>query len=56
MSVSYGTFCADRDGENLRNETRQIEAIAFPIGIAIGAIGAAILPTLFPGQTTTTQE
>jgi len=46
---------ADRDGENLRNETRQIEAIAFPIGIAIGAIGAAILPTLFPGQTTTTQ-
>ena len=52
-AVSYGIYCADGSGENLRNETRQLE-IAFPIGIAIGAIGAAILPTLFPGSTTTT--
>ena len=40
--------------EDLKNETRQLEAIAFPVGIAIGAIGAAIIPSLFPGSTTTT--
>ena len=45
-------FCADSEGENLTNETRQLDAIAFPIGIAIGAIGAAILPSLFPDETT----
>jgi len=46
----------DKDVESLSNktETRQLEAIAFPVGIAIGAIGAAILPSLFPGSTTTT--
>jgi len=43
---------ADSEGENLTNETRQLDAIAFPIGIAIGAIGAAILPSLFPDETT----
>ena len=42
--------------EDLKNETRQLEAIAFPVGIAIGAIGAAIIPSLFPGSTTTTTQ
>ena len=44
----------DFDVEKLDNETRQLEAIAFPVGIAIGAIGAAIIPAIFPGSTTTT--
>ena len=39
--------------ENLNNETRQLEGIAFPVGIAIGAIGAAIWPSIFPESTTT---
>lgn len=42
------------DINRLSNETRQLESIAFPIGIAIGAIGAAVLPAIFPGSTTTT--
>ena len=42
------------DVNSLGNETRQLESIAFPIGIAIGAIGAAVLPAIFPGSTTTT--
>ena len=30
------------------NKSRQLEAISFPVGVVIGAIGAAILPGLFP--------
>lgn len=40
--------------DGLVNQTRQLEAIAFPVGIAIGAIGAAIWPSLFPQSTTST--
>ena len=44
------------------NKTRQLEAVAFPVGIAIGAIGAALWPAIFPGRksedgsSTTTQR
>jgi hypothetical protein len=38
----------------LANETRQLEIAAFPVGIALGTIGALIWPTLFPNKTTTT--
>ena len=42
-------------GAQPANLSRQLEAIAFPVGIAIGAIGAAILPSLFPsGNTSST--
>ena len=34
------------------NQTRQLEVVAFPVGIAIGAIGAALWPSVFPGPTT----
>ena len=36
------------------NLTRQLEVVAFPVGVAIGAIGAAIWPSVFPERTTTT--
>jgi len=36
--------------KNVSNKTRQLEAIAFPVGIAIGAIGAALWPAIFPGR------
>ena len=56
--LSMVSCCLERRqtaaAEDLKNETRQLEAIAFPVGIAIGAIGAAIIPSLFPGSTTTT--
>jgi len=51
---NYNLVSTDFDVEKLDNETRQLEAIAFPVGIAIGAIGAAIIPAIFPGSTTTT--
>ena len=40
--------------QTISNETRQLEGIAFPVGIAIGAIGAAIWPSIFPESTTAT--
>jgi len=54
LDRNYILDAADVDVEKLGNETRQLEAIAFPVGIAIGAIGAAIIPAIFPGSTTTT--
>ena len=48
------TTAATNIKDNLQNETRQLEAIAFPVGIAIGAIGAAIWPSIFPESTTST--
>ena len=40
--------------EEVGNLTRQLEVVAFPVGVAIGAIGAAIWPSVFPERTTTT--
>ena len=40
--------------DEMQNKTRQLEVVAFPVGIAIGAVGAALWPSLFPGRTTTT--
>ena len=41
-------------GDEVGNLTRQLEVVAFPVGVAIGAIGAAIWPSVFPERTTTT--
>ena len=38
----------------LKSKNRQLEIIAFPVGIAIGSVGALLWPTLFPATTTTT--
>ena len=40
--------------DEVGNLTRQLEVVAFPVGVAIGAIGAAIWPSVFPERTTTT--
>merc|ERR1712106_1037743 len=47
----------DSRNEDKMVKSRQLETVAFPVGIAIGAIGAALWPTFFPGKanvTTTT--
>ena len=43
-----------QDEDEVGNLTRQLEVVAFPVGVAIGAIGAAIWPSVFPERTTTT--
>ena len=45
---------AGKGDEEVGNLTRQLEVVAFPVGVAIGAIGAAIWPSVFPERTTTT--
>jgi len=45
---------AGKGEDEVGNLTRQLEVVAFPVGVAIGAIGAAIWPSVFPERTTTT--
>ena len=45
---------AGKHDDEVGNLTRQLEVVAFPVGVAIGAIGAAIWPSVFPERTTTT--
>ena len=51
-----GTEVSIEENANSKNLTknRQLEVVAFPVGIAIGTIGALLLPTLFSTTTTTT--
>ena len=45
---------AGKGEDEVGNLTRQLEVVAFPVGVAIGAIGAAIWPSVFPERTSTT--
>ena len=52
--ASQVSFAVKGEGDEVGNLTRQLEVVAFPVGVAIGAIGAAIWPSVFPERTTTT--
>jgi len=51
----YNTITTPHTSD-IGNETRQLEAVAFPVGVALGTIGALLWPTIFNNtrRTTTT--